>query len=337
MALATGTSRLLGPLTTTWTQPPACSIAVGACSTCYSGWQAQTCGGNDTVRDAPSCWPPRTLGAMTPPQPLFAWGIYSPGLVCPQGYATACSYNGAKKTGDFNFYFSPQESETVVGCCPSGYGCSRHAAGQTCITTLTSTTVPTVTCESGTSAHFEYVSIPYAVADVSTMKIISTFTVLAPLFQLNYQASDLPSTTEEAIRTSTNSIASTSTLQGLPPQTSPAEASNRPPGLSTGAQAAIGCGITLGIIISVTIAFFLFRSKRRKILSQPIELQSDDPKRNELKRDEGNFEWTSKHRFLPHPCVQDHLEEWLSLKTTTEPIKDLTNHQLDLLTTYDVN
>ncbi|KAK6950352.1 hypothetical protein Daesc_008678 [Daldinia eschscholtzii] len=72
------------------------------------------------------------------------------------------------------------------------------------------------------------------------MKIISTFTVLAPLFQLNYQASDLPSTTEGAIRTSTDSIASTSTLQALPPQTSPAEASNRSPGLSVGAQAAIG-------------------------------------------------------------------------------------------------
>ncbi|KAI0847968.1 hypothetical protein F5Y00DRAFT_108534 [Daldinia vernicosa] len=273
MTSATGTSVLLGPLTTTWTPPPACTIAVAGCSTCPYGWLAQTCGGLDEVHDETSCWPPRTLGATTPGQPLLAWGIYSPGLVCPQGYTTACSYNGAKKTGDFNFYFSPEESETAVGCCPPGYACSRNAAGQTCITTLTSTTVPTVTCESGTSAHFEYVTIPYAAADVSTIQVISTFTVFAPLFQLNHQASDFPSTTNKATVPSTSgaislSPAQTSPLQALPTQSSSAQ------GLSAGAQAGIGCGVALGIILLGTIAFCLFRSRRRRVGPHPIELQS---------------------------------------------------------------
>ncbi|KAI1661549.1 hypothetical protein F4813DRAFT_385230 [Daldinia decipiens] len=272
MALATGTSVLLGPLTTTWAAPPACTIAVAGCSTCSYGWLAQTCAGLDEVRDEPSCWPPRTLGATTPAQPFFAWGIYSPGLVCPQGYTTACSYDGERKTGDFNFYFNAEESETAIGCCPPGYACSRHAAGHTCITTLTSTTVPTVTCESGTSAHFEYVTIPYAAVDVSTIHVISTFTVFAPLFQLNHQASDLPSTTDKAADSSISSAISSppsqmSTIQALPTQSSSAQ------GLSAGAQAGIGFGVALGIILLGIIAFCLFRSRRRKIGPQPIELQ----------------------------------------------------------------
>ncbi|KAI1464674.1 uncharacterized protein F4812DRAFT_150151 [Daldinia caldariorum] len=299
-------SILLGPLTTTWTPPPACNIAVAACKTCSLAWQAQTCRNGDQVQDALSCWPPRTLGATTPAQPLFAWGLYSPGLVCPQGYTTACSYNGAKKTGDFNFYFSPEESETVVGCCPPGYACSRHDSGQTCITTLTSTTVPTVTCESGTSAHFEYVTIPYAAVDASFVHVISTFTVYAPLFQLNHQATDLPSITEEAIGTSTSSSSTTSTtstmsIQMFPPPTSPTESSNRP-GLSAGVQAAIGCGVAFGIIISLTIAFFVFRSRRRKADSQPIELQSDERKLNELQGNElqGDEIWNNGIQSYEH-------------------------------------
>lgn len=211
--------------------------------------------------------------ATTPGQPLFAWGIYSPGLVCPQGYTTACSYNGAKKTGDFNFYFNPEESEIAIGCCPPGYACSRYPAGQTCITTLTSTTVPTVTCESGTSAHFEYVTIPYAAADVSTIQVISTFTVFAPLFQLNHQASDLSSTTNKAADTSISSAISSSPSQTSPIQALPTQSSSAQ-GLSAGAQAGIGCGVALGIILLGTIAFCLFRSRRRKIGPQPIELQS---------------------------------------------------------------
>ncbi|KAF3064836.1 hypothetical protein GL218_01615 [Daldinia childiae] len=273
MTSATGTSVLLGPLTTTWAPPPACSIAVVGCSTCSYGWQAQTCGELDEVRDEPSCWPPRTLGAPARGQPLFAWGVYSPGLVCPQGYTTACSYNGARKTGDFNFYFNPEESETAIGCCPPGYACSRHSEGQTCITTLTSTTFPTVTCESGTSAHFEYVTIPYIAAGVSTTQVISTFTVLAPLFQLNHQASDLPSTTDKAADSSIVSATSASLSQTSPQQALPTQSSSTQ-GLSTGAQAGIGCGVALGIIILGVIAFCLFRSRRRKI--GPTELESTE-------------------------------------------------------------
>lgn len=120
----------MGPLTTTWTPPPACSVVVAACSTCTKGWAAQSCPRDSLVTDDPSCWPPRTSGAYTPPTgtPLFAWGIYTPGIVCPQGYSAACSYDGAAQTGDFQFDFSPRETEAATGCCPT-YVCPNLLKG----------------------------------------------------------------------------------------------------------------------------------------------------------------------------------------------------------------
>ncbi|KAI0114920.1 hypothetical protein F4814DRAFT_298334 [Daldinia grandis] len=160
-----------------------------------------------------------------------------------------------------------------------GYACSRHSGGQTCITTLTRTTVPTVTCESGISAHFEYVTIPYVVADSGTFQIISTFTVFAPLFQLHHQASDLPSTTETATDPSANDLISSLLSQTPPLQALPTQSSSGQ-GLSVGAQAGIGCGVAFGIIILGTIAFCLFRSRRQKAgqeMKFPIGSQTQAP------------------------------------------------------------
>lgn len=119
MASPTESTTILGPLTTTWTPPPACTIPVAQCSNCTIGYQAQTCYSGAEKQDEPTCWPPQTSGAVTRAPPLMGWGLYSPGLVCPSGYATACSYDGRKQTGNFNFLFRPQASETAIGCCPS--------------------------------------------------------------------------------------------------------------------------------------------------------------------------------------------------------------------------
>jgi hypothetical protein len=118
MATFTESTTNLGPLTTTWTPPAGCSVHVAACSTCGLGWQAQSCYGGTSVWDDKECWPPRTAG-VDKVRPLMAWGIYSPGLICPSGYATACSYDGNKRTSDFNFLYKPKETETAVGCCPT--------------------------------------------------------------------------------------------------------------------------------------------------------------------------------------------------------------------------
>ncbi|KAI0380903.1 hypothetical protein F5Y04DRAFT_256208 [Hypomontagnella monticulosa] len=265
-----GDSTLLGPLTTTWPVPPACTVAVGACSTCNFGWLGQTCAGSNTVQDATTCWPPRTSGAFTPSQPLLAWGVYSPGIACPSGYRTACSYDGAKQTGDFNFFFSPRASETAIGCCPTGYTCSLGEIGQTCFAAMTTSSLPTVTCDAGTSAQFEFLTIPFAVPVSDSAKIISTFTAFAPLFQLNHQASDLPTTGQGVTSTgskptsssTTGDIGSTTSLQ-TPPTSSPESQ-----GLSAGASAGIGVGVALGAILLGVGAFLMYRSRKRKAAYQ---------------------------------------------------------------------
>jgi len=106
----------LGPLTTTFTPAPTCTVPVIACATCNYCWAAQTCfsGG---VEDYTACWPGTSSGVPAPTPPLQGWGFYSPGLVCPQGYASAC---GAVETaaGTWTPQFPLQTGETAVGCCP---------------------------------------------------------------------------------------------------------------------------------------------------------------------------------------------------------------------------
>lgn len=127
----------LGPLTTQWKYPDRCTAAVIGCSTCDGAWQAQTCGDNDAntvstrkhfsgrsnrilqqgVLDDTDCWPPRK-SSMKAGNAVLGWGFYSPAFDCPQGYKVACSAYGPE-TGNFNFQFSRQDDENVIGCCPS--------------------------------------------------------------------------------------------------------------------------------------------------------------------------------------------------------------------------
>ncbi|KAI1393701.1 uncharacterized protein F4822DRAFT_424164 [Hypoxylon trugodes] len=287
MATGTGTSVILGPLTTTWTPPPGCTVAIASCSQCDFGWLAQTCSNGSTVHDQPTCWPSRTADAYTPLSLILgAWGIYSPGVVCPHGYSTACTYNDLSQTGNFDFWFHPGASETVVGCCPSyvliippweprangrrGYACSRGIFGNTCVTEYTSTSIPTATCESGVTASFQYLTIPFVANITGSVKYASTFTALAPLFQLNYQSSDISSTSNtERTATSASSTAS------LPVVTIPRSDSQQSQSLSAGARAGIGCGVGLGVILLGIIAFCLIRSWRRGHSVTPGKVQTD--------------------------------------------------------------
>ncbi|KAB8254205.1 hypothetical protein BDV32DRAFT_132787 [Aspergillus pseudonomiae] len=125
----------LGPLTTTFTYPESCTVAVGACLTCTQGWQAQTCSNNafnhQGVQDDVECWPPRANPSLTTGVALNGWGFYSPGIHCPAGMVTACSATGGSNDG-FKFQYSLNDGETAVGCCPR-YACptrSYHLHGR---------------------------------------------------------------------------------------------------------------------------------------------------------------------------------------------------------------
>ncbi|KAI6092598.1 hypothetical protein F4821DRAFT_137443 [Hypoxylon rubiginosum] len=311
---------ILGPLTTTWTPPPACSVVVAACSTCTKGWAAQSCPRDSLVTDDPSCWPPRTSGAYTPPTgtPLFAWGIYTPGIVCPQGYSAACSYDGAAQTGDFQFDFSPRETEAATGCCPTGYTCDRVGA-QTCSLVLTSSTnaIATVTCESGTSAAYGYLTVPFAAIDTSRIVSISTFTARAPLFQLVHQISTTSSTSTSTTSTSTTSTSTSSTTTSsttstLSQQISPPSQAVSPPtnssqnqGMSAGTAAGIGCGVGLCGILLGAAAFFVYRYRKRKTRGDgEVKLIRELPAYPpvlELGSNRGPVELEARHEVISQP------------------------------------
>lgn len=119
----------LGPLTTTFTPPPACTVAVGAATGGIGGWLGL--GGQEDVAylgqacswgkayDDTGCWPETTAGVEETKAPLYGWGFYSPGLHCPVGYATACSATGGSGGGsEWPVQFKLRAGETAVGCCP---------------------------------------------------------------------------------------------------------------------------------------------------------------------------------------------------------------------------
>ncbi|KAK4182863.1 hypothetical protein QBC35DRAFT_140095 [Podospora australis] len=195
----------LGPLTTTFTPPPGCTVAVGAGKGFLGGvfggakdqdvaWLGQACS-RGKATDATSCWPATSKGAESREAPLHGWGYYSPGLHCPIGYATACSATGGSGGGsDWPVQFKLLAGETAVGCCPSGYGCA-NINGQTCTIVATSTTIPTVTCDGSKSGGLTFMTIP----DDS----VTAFSMFAPMIQINWQSSDRPkSSSPTATRTS---------------------------------------------------------------------------------------------------------------------------------------
>lgn len=104
----------LGPLTATFTPPPACTVAVADGS---SGFLSQACDPINGAVDALSCWPPLSAGVASPSPPFHGLGFYSPGVACPSGYASACSATAGGSAG-WPVQFSLQAGETAVGCCP---------------------------------------------------------------------------------------------------------------------------------------------------------------------------------------------------------------------------
>ncbi|KAL2256388.1 hypothetical protein VTK26DRAFT_1747 [Humicola hyalothermophila] len=183
----------LGPLTTTFTPPPACTVAVGPGRGGFLGigakdkdyaYLGQTCSRGKIV-DATTCWPEPSKGAEGGDPPLHGWGFYSPGLHCPVGYATACSATGGSGgKSEWPVQFRLRDGETAVGCCPSGYGCA-NIDGQTCTMIATSTAIPTVTCDGNKSGGLVFRTVPDP--KVTTITALS---LSAPMIQIVWQSSD---------------------------------------------------------------------------------------------------------------------------------------------------
>ena len=105
---------VLGPLTTVFYPPDHCFTVPP------NGYAAQTCSTDGTAYWDPSCFPPATTTPFPTNADAGADGYYSPGLICPTGYTTACANTGSDP---FSFAYPTRPGETVVGCCQRYRSC----------------------------------------------------------------------------------------------------------------------------------------------------------------------------------------------------------------------
>ncbi|ETS87022.1 hypothetical protein PFICI_00850 [Pestalotiopsis fici W106-1] len=264
----------LGPLTVPFEAPASCIYNIAECDTCTRGWRAQSCtfDGAYPVDDS-ACWPPRATYAPTTQPGFNGWGFYSPGTLCPSGYTPSCTKTNGLD-GGFPFQYDLVSSETAIGCCPTGFSCTLDKnEKQTCVTIAMSTSITTATCpgqNSGQPSVFHYKTLPSSVPSstissenaIAPGSVVSNFTLLAPLFQLVFQPSDLTTTMGGPTATSSSDVSrSTAATSGASNQTTSDQGTTG--GLSTGAAVGIGIGATAGLVGLLVLAYFAWRSKRR--------------------------------------------------------------------------
>lgn len=291
----------LGPLTTTWSMPDSCSVYIVNCPTCQEGFRGQQCvmnGQTGRAQDHTTCWPPTRRGVESRQYPFVGWGFYSPGLACPTGYTTACTAEYGRRP-EWNIQFTLNPGETAAGCCPSGFTCTNRN-GNTCIaviSTETSTAIPTASCSMTNMDGLATATFPDVVLSTVTSTtatnappsvgletITRKMVLLAPMFQLNYQSSDLETTTtSSSTSSSTTGSSSASSRTGSSDTTGTAAtgagagaattdttlpaAADGNKGLSTGAMAGIGVGAALGGLLLGALAiaaWFAMRKRRRR-------------------------------------------------------------------------
>jgi hypothetical protein len=114
-----------------------------------------------------------------------------------------------------------------------------------------------------------------------TRVVAREITLLAPMFQLNYQSSDLATSSSStssagsAETTRTESIASTTNPASSDSTSSPATGGQG--GLSTGAIAGIGVGAALGGIVLGILAILLFLRHRKRKREMEVQAFGVDP------------------------------------------------------------
>ncbi|KAK4106968.1 hypothetical protein N658DRAFT_520411 [Parathielavia hyrcaniae] len=286
---------LLGPITTAWSMPPSCTVHVLNCATCTRGYRGQRCvdnSGGGKPEDYSGCWPPATPRAGTPQHPFAGWGFYSPGLACPTGYMAACTAeHGGRAEWDIEFTLLP--GETAIGCCPQGFHCT-NLFGNTCLSTA-STGAPSISAVTGFCSGTELVNVgqltlPTAIITASSgtgapapvQTETRPVTLYAPMFQLNYQSSDMaalsPSTSMGATATGSTSAPNDSSNAATDSSSSSPAASNAPvaasesnqPGLSTAALVGIAVGAAVGTILLAAVVSWVWIKRRRQRAAQTV-------------------------------------------------------------------
>lgn len=155
---------------------------------------------------------------------------------------------------------------------------------QTCVGVASVTSIQTANCVSGTSDTPSYLTLPTTItaspgdAAKAITTTITAYTLWAPLIQLNFQASDLGTTTTTSASSGSSASAITSSLPSSPTSaapTSPSQAqttlavSQHSTGFSTGAKAGIGvaAGVAAVAIVAALALWLLYR--RSRLQSRP--------------------------------------------------------------------
>ncbi|KAL7899547.1 hypothetical protein HDV63DRAFT_315749 [Trichoderma sp. SZMC 28014] len=301
MAQTGASGTLLGPLTTTWTMPETCSVFMPSCSTCANAYNGQSCNSANggQVMDNTACWPPASSGVASPSWPFVGWGFYSPGLACPAGYTSACTAVYGQRP-PWSTQFSLVPSETAVGCCPTGFTCA-NINGNTCVATVTHTSLQTAFCSGTNLVDFGVETLPTVVTltttetntattDVESSTSTLTMTLYAPMFQLNFHESDLPASTTASSTTSSTSSSASETGTGT------GNTSKSSGGLSNGAKVGLGVGISLGVAFLLAFGAFIYYYRRSRRNAVPLrselpnnQLSTENPQTPKIKQSPGQI------------------------------------------------
>ena len=116
---------------------------------------------------------------------------------------------------------------------------------------------PTVSCSSQMSNSFKYLTIPAAVTTGSSVVVVSSVSIYAPLFQLHMQATDV------AARTSGPTPGPGPTNGGNGTNNNNNQGSSGGGGLSPGAAAGIGVGCAVLAMAGILGGVLLWRKRRK--------------------------------------------------------------------------
>ncbi|SPO01201.1 uncharacterized protein DNG_03948 [Cephalotrichum gorgonifer] len=178
----------------------------------------------------------------------IAPAAYSPGLVCPVGYETACSltrWDGSSTPtagADTDLYDILKDGETAVGCCPSNYKCKSESYYMCESTVTAGSAVTAVSYDSKCEPSTLSTSINLFWAALMDSKIAEAPRVILVL--PNPTATSDSSSVDDAGDDGAESEDGSSK------------------GLSTGGKIAIGVVIPVVAILAAAVFWFIMRRKR---------------------------------------------------------------------------
>jgi LPXTG-motif cell wall-anchored protein len=161
-----------------------------------------------------------------------------------------------------------QELLSMLTLGDRGFYCT-NLNGNTCVSLVSKTaTLTTATCDSGWPQPERATITPFVVTDDDGKTTDVTVSLLAPMFQLNFKASDL-ATASETSSTSRQTSSTESTDSSRETGANSSDPSKDPTpsdggGLSTGAQAGIGVGAAAIALLLIGLAWFFFRRRRAR-------------------------------------------------------------------------